>query len=40
MVLLDRGSPGIRREIYGEDAVGETRACKASVINRVLQPLR
>ena len=36
MVLLDTGTVGTSREIYGEDADGETRTRNPSVINRVL----
>ena len=36
MVLLDKGTPGTSREIYSEDADGETRTLNPSVINRVL----
>ena len=39
VVLLDTGTPGTSREIYSEDADGETRTGNPSVINRVLQPL-
>ena len=34
MVLLDTGTPGTSREIYSEDADGETRTRNPSVINR------
>ena len=33
MVLLDTGTPGASREIYSEDADGETRTRNPSVIN-------
>ena len=33
VVLLDTGTPGTSREIYSEDADGETRARNPSVIN-------
>ena len=36
VALLDTGTPGTSREIYSEDADGETRTCNPSVINRVL----
>ena len=36
VVLLDKGTPGTSREIYSEDADGETRTLNPSVINRVL----
>ena len=36
MVLLDTGTPGTSREIYSEDADGETGTHNPSVINRVL----
>ena len=36
MVLLDTGTPGTSREIYSQDASGETRTRNPSVINRVL----
>ena len=36
MVLLDTETPGTSREIYSEDADGETRTRNSSVINRVL----
>ena len=36
MVLLDTGTPGTSREIYSEDADGETRTRNPSIINRVL----
>ena len=36
VVLLDTGTPGTSREVYSEDANGETRTCNPSVINRVL----
>ena len=39
MVLLDTGTPGTKREIYSEEADGETRTGNPSVINRGLQPL-
>ena len=39
LVLLATGTPGTSREIYSEDADGETRTRNPSVINRVLQPL-
>ena len=39
VVLLDTGTPGTCREIYGEDADCETRTRDPSVINRVLLPL-
>ena len=35
MVLLDTGNPGTSREIYSEDADGETRTRNPSVINRL-----
>ena len=34
MVLLDTGIPGTSREIYSEDADGETQTCNLSVINQ------
>ena len=36
VVLLDTGTPGTSREIFSEDADGETRTRNPSVINRVL----
>ena len=36
MVLLDTGTPGTSREIFSEDADGETRTRNPSVINREL----
>ena len=36
VVLLDTGTPGTSREIYSEDADGETRTRNSSVINPVL----
>ena len=36
VVLLDIGTPSTSREIYSEDADGETRTRNPSVINRVL----
>ena len=36
MVLLDTGTPGIRREIFSEDADGETQTRNPLVINQVL----
>ena len=36
VVLLDTGTPGTSREIYIEDADGETRTRNPSAINRVL----
>ena len=36
MVLLDTGTPGSSREIYGEDADDETRTRNPSVINQIL----
>ena len=36
VVLLDTGTPGTGREIFSEDADGETRIGNPSVINRVL----
>ena len=38
MVLLDTGTSGTSREIYSEDADGETQIRNPSVINRVLKP--
>ena len=35
MILLDTGTPDASREIYSEDADGETRTRNPSVINRV-----
>ena len=35
-VLLDTGTPGTSREIYSEDADGETQSRHPSVINRML----
>ena len=35
VVLLDIGSPGTSREIYSEDADGDTRTRNPLVINRV-----
>ena len=40
MVLLDTGTPGTSREIYSEDADGETRARNPWITNPVLWPLR
>ena len=36
VVLLDTGTPGTSREIYSEDADGETQTLNPSVRNRVL----
>ena len=36
VVLLDTGTPGTSREIFSEDADGDTRTQNPSVINRVL----
>ena len=36
VVLLDTGTPGTSREIFSEDADGETRTRNPLVINRVL----
>ena len=36
VVLLDAGTPGTSREIYSEDADGETWTRNPSVINRML----
>ena len=36
VVLLATGTPGTSREIFSEDANGETRTRNPSVINRVL----
>ena len=36
VILLDTETSGTRREIYSEDADGETRTHNPSVINRVL----
>ena len=36
VVLLDTGTPGTSREIFSEDAGGETQTGNPSVINRVL----
>ena len=36
MVLLDTGTPGTRREIFSEDADGETKTRNPSVVNQVL----
>ena len=36
VALLDAGTPGTSREIYGEDAGDETRTRNPLVINRVL----
>ena len=36
VILLDTGTSGTSREIYSEDADGETRTCNPSVTNRVL----
>ena len=36
VVPLDTGTSGVSREIYSEDADGETRTHNPSVINRVL----
>ena len=33
VVLLDTGTPGTSREIYGENADGQTRTRNPSVIN-------
>ena len=38
MVLLDAGTPGTRREIYSEDADGQTRTRKPWIPNPVLWP--
>ena len=35
VVLLDTGTPGTNREIFSEDADGETQTRNPSVINRV-----
>ena len=39
MVLLDAGTPGTSREIYSEDANGETQTRNPWITNPVLQPL-
>ena len=39
VVLLDTETPGTSREIYSEDANGETRTCNPWITNPVLQPL-
>ena len=39
VVLPDTETPGTSREIYSEDADGETRIRNPSVMNRVLWPL-
>ena len=39
MVLLDTGTPGTSREIYSEDADGDTRTRNPWITNPVLQPL-
>ena len=36
MVLLDTGTPGTSREIYSEDADGETRTCNPGVASSSL----
>ena len=36
VILLDTGTPGTSREIYSEDADGETRTRNPLVINRAL----
>ena len=36
VVILDTGTPGTSREIFSEDADGETRTRNSSVINQVL----
>ena len=36
MVLLDTGTPGTSREIYSEDADGETQTRNPWITNRVL----
>ena len=38
MVLLDTRTPGTSKEIYSEDADGETQTRNPSIINRVLLP--
>ena len=39
MVLLDTGTPGTSREIYSEDANGETGTCNPWLTKAVLKPL-
>ena len=39
MVLLGTGTPGTSREIYSEDADGETRTRNPWITNPVLWPL-
>ena len=39
MVLLDTGTPGTSREVYSEDAAGETRTRNPSVINSMATAL-
>ena len=39
VVLLDTGSPVTSREIYSEDAIGETRTRNPWITNPVLYPL-
>ena len=39
MVLLDTENPATSREIYSEDADGETRAVNIGITNPVLWPL-
>ena len=39
MVLLDTGTPGTSREIYSEDADGETRTRNPWITNPVFWPL-
>ena len=36
VILLETGTPGTSREIFSEDADGETQTHNPSVINRVL----
>ena len=36
VVLLDTETPGTSREIYCEDADGETRTCSPWITNRML----
>ena len=38
MVLLYTGTPGTSREIYSEDADGETRTCQTWITNLLLWP--
>ena len=40
MVLLDTETPGTSRELYSEDANGETQTSNPSVINQMLLPLK